>query len=112
MGIYKRLGFGDAPGDIGPWTNETGGTIDGNAAPGLGLDLSTIYQTDWPGVMNTAATLWPGAQPLVNPTARPDIPLAASQAPPLLQAPSGGGGGTSPVVLILGAVALYFFVLK
>ena len=114
MASYRQINhalrpFGDDAGSIaaiGPWTNATGGLIDGAAAPGLGVDLTTIYQTNWPGVVGDAAQLWPGARPLVN-SAQPQVPLAASQAPVNLQAPS--EAASPPWLLIVGAVALYYF---
>lgn len=118
MASYRQINhalrpFGDDAGSlaaIGPWTNATGGTIDGAPAPGLGVDLTTIYQTNWPGVVTDALQLWAGAQPLVN-AAQPQVPLASSSAPPLLQAPA-ASPGPSPIVLVLGAAALYYFLLK
>ena len=65
------------------------------------------YMTDWPGVVGQANQLWAGAQSLVN-SAQPEIPMAPSTAPPLLQAPTAPAAGTSPLLLIGGAALLYY----
>lgn len=79
----------------------------------LGVDLDQMYRTDWPGVVSSANQLWAGAQPLVN-AAQPEVPYAPSQAPGLLAAPVSAAAPSSspPWLLIVGAVAVYFFILK
>ena len=69
------------------------------------------YMTDWPGVVGQANQLWAGAQSLVN-SAQPEIPMAPSTAPPLLQAPTAPAAGTSPLLLIGGAALLYYVFMR
>jgi hypothetical protein len=79
------------------------------------------YQLDWPGIVGTAERLGiaanqiaTGAQPLA-PGAGVTAPGAA-EAPTGLQAPPAGtpgvSAGTSPWLLIGGAAAIYYFILK
>lgn len=76
-----------------------------------GTDLSSAYQTGWPGVVGSAGTLFQDASSLYN--AATDTPVV-SQAPPLLQAPTAtpSGGGISPILLLAAAGAAYFFLLR
>jgi hypothetical protein len=77
------------------------------------------YQLDWPGIASTATQLGIDAAHLIS-GAQPLAPgagvLAPSTAPPLLQAPPAGSPGvaasTSPWLLIGGAAAIYYFILK
>jgi hypothetical protein len=97
-GAYHRLlpfhGFGDDDDGFGRFGNGGGG----------GQDL--LYQTAAP-VVGAATQLWPGAAPLINAAAQLS-PLASSP-PPLLQAPPATDKGPFPWVLLLGGVALYYF---
>jgi hypothetical protein len=106
MGSYRQINH-----MLRPFGDVEGGSIDGVPAPGLGIDLTALasqaYQTNWPGVIGLATGLSPGAGV-----------TAPSAAPALLQAPAEGtpgvatSSGSSPWLLIAGAVALYYFVLR
>lgn len=90
----------------------------------FGLDLNALasgienassggYRTDWPGIIGTAEQIATNAG-LLAPGAGV---LAPSAAPPLLQAPPEGTPGVAtnggiPWLLIGGAVAIYYFVLR
>lgn len=111
---YHRLlpfhGFGsDDFGEGGDYVTAPpqGGTIDGQPAPGRGIDLSGPgYQLSWPGVVQTAEALATQASTLY-PNATP-VGVNANVAPaPAIVAP--GKGSSSPVLLVLGAVALWYF---
>lgn len=93
------------------------GTIDGQTAAGLGVDLNVLaaggYRTDWPGVLDTAVNIGLSAANQVI-SAEHSSPGAASvpqgaPAPAMVQAGMTSG---PPWVLLLGAVALYYFVLR
>ena len=121
MGVYRRVyqPFGQiAAGMTDEEWYAMGGTSQAIVPPGPQLP----YRTDWPGVVGTAerlglsaAQLATGAQPL-DPGAGVMLP---SEGPPEgISAPPPGTPGVLPAppgppwLLIGGAVALYFFVLK
>jgi len=107
MALYRKI-FGADDALLATSTGMTGGSIDGTATPGLGLDLRTL---EAPATLEQAS----GMISLVNP---PAVPSPVAEQPPAgLAIPAasnvgGGGAGTgfpSGWLLLAGAAALIWW---